>query len=336
MRDATIIERWMRGSTDAARWQTKRQAATLPLPALRLQDGIIAAACTLIVVSLVLGGRWIPGWWKSAIAFTLLGAAPVVFRALAQTFPRIRLFDVAASYWILAAAALGHGFMGPVVDSVHPVLLDRTLAAMDVRLFGQTPSLLMAHLPGPVMDLLLVCYYSYFLWPVLLAGILWMRQDRVAIDEFSLAMTLTFVINFLCYALVPAVGPRYFMAGQFSTHTLHGFVLTPYLESLMRTPEFTRDCFPSGHTAGTLVVLTFAFRRCRGFAWVMLPVALGLITATLAGRFHYGIDLLCALPLVLFAVSTATAVSRMVPHPVPRAVPAPQPVRKPVHGHARA
>ena len=67
----------------------------------------------------------------------------------------------------------------------------------------------------------------------------------------------------------------------------------------MRQPPFMRDCFPSGHTAITLCVLTFAHRHARTLFWGMLPAALLLITATLAGRFHYGIDVLCAIPMAV-------------------------------------
>jgi len=63
-------------------------------------------------------------------------------------------------------------------------------------------------------------------------------------------MTITFVINFLCYALVPAVGPRYFMVGQFASANLHGMVATPFLESLMRLPPFNRDSSPRATPRG--------------------------------------------------------------------------------------
>jgi hypothetical protein len=39
----------------------------------------------------------------------------------------------------------------------------------------------------------------------------------------------------------------------------------------------------------------------------MLAPAIGLILATIVGRFHYGIDLLCAIPLVFAVLSIANA-----------------------------
>src|SRR5881398_3249891 len=75
----------------------------------------------------------------------------------------------------------------------------------------------------------------------------------------------------------------------------------------MRGPAFMRDCFPSGHTATTLLVLTFAYRHARRFFWAILPVGVLLIAATVICRFHYGIDLLAAVPLCVFAVAVAHA-----------------------------
>jgi membrane-associated phospholipid phosphatase len=106
------------------------------------------------------------------------------------------------------------------------------------------------------------------------------------------------------------VGPRFFLFGD--TGPLSG-VIAPWLESLMRTPTFMRDCFPSGHTSTTLLVLIYAFINARRFFWGMLPVALGLFLATLAGRFHYGVDLLCAVPLTLAVWNLTALATRLNP-----------------------
>jgi membrane-associated phospholipid phosphatase len=116
-------------------------------------------------------------------------------------------------------------------------------------------------------------------------------------------------VNYFCYALVPAIGPRYFLFHAFPG-PLQGLWLTPFLDSVMRTPPFARDCFPSGHTGTTLLVLVYAFRFSPRVFRVMLLPGLGLILATLVGRFHYLTDLMCAVPLVTVVVSLALGWSR--------------------------
>src|SRR5690606_11695452 len=77
-----------------------------------------------------------------------------------------------------------------------------------------------------------------------------------------------------------------------------------------------RDCFPSGHTGITLLVLGYAWREERRFFYAVLPVGVLLIVGTLAGRFHYGIDLVAAVPLTVTALAVAAALKRRLPEGV--------------------
>jgi hypothetical protein len=108
---------------------------------------------------------------------------------------------------------------------------------------------------------------------------------------------------------VPAIGPRFFLIGAFAG-PLDGPLLTPILDSMMRSPAFARDCFPSGHTGTTLLLFFYSFRFARRFFWVMLLPGIGLITATLSGRFHYATDLVAAVPVVVLVAGLSMALSR--------------------------
>ncbi|HYV50208.1 MAG TPA: phosphatase PAP2 family protein [Myxococcaceae bacterium] len=293
-------------------------------PGLRPADVVATSGATLACAVVVLSGRWVPGWERSALTFGLLAAAVPLLRWLAMRFPRVRAFDAAASMWMGLAAPLGHTQLGPVVDAVSTHLHDRDLALWDLRVFGGHPSVWAGHaLPGWAMDVLLLCYYTYFVWPAVLAIALYRRPDRTAFDRYALAMSICLTTNFILYALVPAVGPRFYLASLFD-RPLGGTYVAPYLESLMRTPAFLRDCFPSGHTAATVLGLGFAWRYARRVFWPMLPVGVGLIVATVAGRFHYGVDCLCAIPLAAFCAAVGAAIVRgaRAPEPERRPVPA--------------
>jgi hypothetical protein len=288
---------------------------------LRLADVVLTSVATLLVAYLVLAGRWVPGWWQAALVYALIAVGAPLLRALALRFPRVRLFDLLASVWILPSAGLGHFHFGTVVDAVRPGLKDQALYLADLRLFGTTPAMVLdRYIQGAALDAVMICYYGYFFWMTALALVLYFRAERAAFDQYMLALTLCFAVNFTFYVLVPAIGPRFFLANDFAG-PLPGGWITAYLDSMMRNPTFVRDCFPSGHTAGTLIVLTYAYRYQRRFFWVALGPGVGLILATLVGRFHYGIDLVCAVPLVVAAVSLAGALCRARPAGV--VVPAP-------------
>jgi hypothetical protein len=285
---------------------------------LRPADWVITTMATLGSAYLLLAARWVPGAVTAGLAFALLAAGPATLRALARRFPRLGFLDVVASFWLLPTVGLAHCSLGPVVDALHPRLFDGVLARMDVVLLGNHAGVLLDHwVPPALMDLLLACYYSYFFWPAALGVLIFRRLPRAQYDEYLLALSLFFGANFLLYVAVPAIGPRFFLAEAFSA-PLNGVVIVPYLDSMLRTPPFLRDCFPSGHTGVTLMVLVFAYRYQRRFFWLMLGPAVGLILATVAGRFHYVVDLMAALPLLLAVLGVTGAVARLpgrVPEP---------------------
>ncbi|MET0403117.1 MAG: phosphatase PAP2 family protein [Cystobacter sp.] len=273
-------------------------------------DVLIIVACAIAAFLLVGPYRWAPGALASALTFFVFALGPLVLRTLETYFPHNRLLAFMASFWLLPVVSIGHGALCPLVMAVTPGLHDAQLATMDQRLFGAQASVVLGQLSPPwLTELLLICYYTYFLWPLLLGAALYFSGKREAFDEYLLALGLFFAFNFVLYSFVPAIGPRYFLVGAFP-ETLQGLWLTPYLESAMRQPGFSKDCFPSGHTGATLVVLMYALRFDRRvFSGMLLP-GLGLIAATLVGRFHYATDLMCAIPLVISVVGFSMAWTR--------------------------
>jgi membrane-associated phospholipid phosphatase len=276
--------------------------------AMQVGDGLLTSACALIAAWLWTGGRWVPGAGRAAWVWTVLAVGVPFLRGLSRRV-NVGWPGVVRAFWPAPVLVLGHAHFGPVVDGLNPRLHDAVLARADLLLFGTVPSLVTERwIPGPAMDLLLVCYYSYFLWPLLVGASIFQRS-RAAYAEYRLAMVLFFIVNFALYVAVPAVGPRFFLAGLYAA-PLQGWVLTPWLDGLMRVTDFNRDCFPSGHTGFTFIVLVYAALHARRIFWFMAPVASGLVAATVLARFHYGVDLLCAVPAVIACVAAASWVAR--------------------------
>lgn len=282
-----------------------------------VSDYVISGMGSLACLYLCTRGRWAPGAPAAAVVFAVIALGPIFLRGLAYALPAWPQLHLAASLWLLPAVIFGHCNLGPLSDAANPRLYDRLLMTLDDRIFGAAPSVVLDRLVGPAFtELFMVCYYSYFLWPTALGLTLYFVGKREAFEELTLALALFYAANFVLYIAVPAIGPRFFMASAFP-EPLRGLWLTPYLDSLMRNAPFTRDCFPSGHTGATLVVLLFAFRHHRPFFFGLLPIATGLIAGTLVGRFHYAIDLVAALPLVALASLSAQLSLRPGPRLLP-------------------
>jgi hypothetical protein len=276
----------------------------------RSVDFVIIGFCSVAALLLWGPARWAPGATSSAAAFSVFALGPLVLRTLESYFPGHRLLAFVASFWLLPVLTLGHDLLGPLVMAITPGLRDGQLAAMDQRLFGFQASVEIGRfVPGWLTDVLMVCYYGHFIWPLALGVVLYFSGRRESFDEYLLALSLFFALNYVAYTLVPAIGPRYFLSASFH-QPLEGVWVTPYLDSVMRMPMFSKDCFPSGHTGTCLLVMVCAWRFERRVFWTMLVPGTGLIAATLVGRFHYATDLLCALPLVLGVVGIAMGLSR--------------------------
>jgi hypothetical protein len=277
----------------------------------RAVDIVILVSCSLAALALVGPASWVPGASRSAVYFAVFALGPLVLRTLESYFPRHRLLAFVASFWLLPVLSLSHGLLNPLVTAAGVGLRDAQLAAMDQRMLGAQASVVLGEIVPPwLTEILMICYYGHFVWPLALGLVLYFTGRREAFDEYLIALSLFFAANYVCYALVPAIGPRYFLSHMFPG-PLQGVWVTSFLDSVMREPPFARDCFPSGHTGTSLLVLVYAFRFSPRVFRIMLLPAIGLIAATLVGRFHYLTDLLCAVPLMMAVVGTAMAWSRV-------------------------
>jgi hypothetical protein len=195
--------------------------------------------------------------------------------------------------------------LDPITDLMSPALRDPALLRMDRFLFGETPSLsLQGFLTPGLTELLLVCYLAFFTLLVLPIVLFWLRRDRTSLQSYVQIVVLFFVTNLSLYLVVPAIGPRFLLEHEYAQPLRGVFVGDSIREMFLHTPYF-RDCFPSGHTAGTLLALSFTSRKLRGYFFVALPVGTLCICATILCRFHYAIDVLCAVPLAAFALGAA-------------------------------
>lgn len=152
-------------------------------------------------------------------------------------------------------------------------------------------------------DLLMMAYMSYFLLPIF-GGVQFFKQlspkKKQMIGVYFFSVLLYFSLNFLFYLIVPVTGPQYFVRESFSYDlplSQIGFILW----NLVHNGQTTFiDCFPSGHTGIAFLVCLWMYRVKNSYRFAFLIVTLLIISATIAMRYHYILDLLCAFPLALF------------------------------------
>jgi membrane-associated phospholipid phosphatase len=188
---------------------------------------------------------------------------------------------------------------------------DRWLADLDYRLWGANPTVWLERIASrPLTELLQVCYTLFIPVVLFVAALLWSKRLYREFQYYAFLIALGFLISYIGYFIVPALGPRFLL--KHLQHTMlqglwffHGMQTT-----LDRLESVNYDCFPSGHTEltilawwGSRMVSNRLFRAY--FAYT--PV---LIFATVYLRYHYSVDVLAGAVLAAGLILTAPVLYR--------------------------
>ena len=275
----------------------------------RRSDLVTAAFPLCLLLLSIPGSRATDGWTISVLSWLgclALGAAAVLAGQGSTTGWRAYL----AAFWPILCIGVVYLSLNPVVDFVQPHLLDPYLIMAEEWLVGGHVSVWAeSWIPPPLVDVLMLAYASYYFWPIALTLRLFRRGEEEAFSHVAVTVILGFWMNYVFYALVPAIGPRFTLATEFQG-PVEGFLVGGLLYKSFLFSPMLRDCFPSGHTAITLLVLYRAWRYDRPFFRVMLVPALLLISATVLMRFHYLTDIVFAVPFALLVGALATWLCR--------------------------
>jgi membrane-associated phospholipid phosphatase len=237
---------------------------------------------------------------------------------------------VLAHHWLPAVAVVlmyfELGVLIPALRDFDDLRYDHALQAIDVWLLGD-PLAVTARVASPwLSDVLTVCYFAYYPFALLVPATLYVHGETRAFRRAAFIILLAFMLSYAGYAAVPAWGPhRVFDA--YRPSALDGFGLSRSAYAWLRAvPYEPPDAFPSGHALIGLLVPALAWRWTRPlFGWI-LPVAVGIVSATIYLRLHYIADVLAALLLAPLCYVLGHALTRSRAHaggvPAPAAEPA--------------
>jgi len=220
--------------------------------------------------------------------------------------------------------------VGPVVRSRNLPLNDEALLRIDAFLLGKFfpdgqlalavdqntfigPTTIIGRLLTEILQLSYVSYYvwGYFLLLAFLGQYIYAhwKSDKIGKDKnwnhvkmFLCAWLGTCILNFVINLLVPAVSPRLFIADRFEK-PLDGFGLAAiFRRAIYVAGEGSYGTFPSAHTSVSWVTGLVAIKFFFLFGRATLSAAVLITIATVYLRYHYVIDLIGAIPLVIFGL----------------------------------
>lgn len=204
-------------------------------------------------------------------------------------------------------AYLTYVLLRDLIPVVRESTVDGTLARLEYEWFGlYTFREVYLLLRCAAADyVLMFCYMTHYYLPFVVAARLYLLKDRRPFHDYMLALGITCCVGFLGFLLVPAVGPKYYFTDWYHTEGIQLAVATIDYYS-----RWTRDCFPSLHTAWAVIGVAYLYPRNRTAFGAYLLITIGILLATLYFGYHYVIDLPAGLLLALFGVLAARKLNR--------------------------
>jgi len=178
-----------------------------------------------------------------------------------------------------------------LVHLVNPSWQDARLMAFDHSLFGVQPSLWLEQFVTPLRnDLFQFAYLTYFVYLLVLGGILYYRREWQAYWSVMIYSAVAYAIGYVIASLFPIESPWFSMAGMWRGD-LRGGPFTATINFIEHFGRVRGAAFPSEHVAGSVAALWGAWRHRRWLFWVMLPIVAAMCMSTIWGRYHYVADI---------------------------------------------
>lgn len=224
--------------------------------------------------------------------------------------------DHAWRHWYpLVYIALCYREMGILIRSVRRTNADAALVALDSAVWGDNPTIWLERIQQPWLTEVLQIVYALFVPSVILIGvILWSRKRLIEFRCYAFVVTFGFLLSYLGYLLVPARGPRFFLAGLQSA-PLEGLWLSGPLRSLLDMLESAHyDCFPSGHVEMTVIAWWASRRISTALATAYAVYTGAILFATVYLRYHYTVDLVAGLAAAAAVIAIGPRLERNCLH----------------------
>jgi membrane-associated phospholipid phosphatase len=178
-----------------------------------------------------------------------------------------------------------------LVHLVNPNWQDAKLIAFDQWLFGVHPSVWLEQFATPLRnDLFQLVYLTYFVYLLVLGGILYYRREWHAYWSVMTYSAVGYMFGYVVAALFPIESPWFAMAGMWHD-TLHGGPFTATINFIEHYGRVRGAAFPSAHVAGAVAVVWGCWRHRRWLFWIMVPVVAAMCVSTIWGRYHYVADI---------------------------------------------
>ncbi|HET9532587.1 MAG TPA: phosphatase PAP2 family protein, partial [Blastocatellia bacterium] len=269
-------------------------------------DKVVIGYLSVLAALVVIAHNRMSFWWAIVAAHAAAILLIIICSRLTPSWAGARVWRFIRGWYPVALVPVTFKELTLLIPLIHPRDYDWELARIDYWMFGAHPTVWLERVTWPALtELFQISYTTYYFLPMVLGGVLWSKGWFERFHFFVFVAVLGYYLSYLGYIAVPAIGPRFILADE-QSFPLRGVFLFQFIrETLDRAEGITRDCFPSGHTELTLLVLYYARRYHRRTFWLSLPAGSALIISTVYLRYHYVIDVIAGALLALAVIVVA-------------------------------
>ena len=198
-------------------------------------------------------------------------------------------------------------FLYKEVEVLAPAIgdwrLTATIPAWESALFAGQPSLYLSERLAfvPLSEYLHFCYLSYVIVIPSVATYWLVSGRRAAFGELLLMLSTVLLGSYLFFILLPVDSPYYL--SQRLGPPLSGHFFFDLVHQVSARGGARGGAFPSAHVSGAVVVSLVAWRHQRRLAYLLVPITVSVMIATVYGRFHYALDTLAGAALAIAVVT---------------------------------
>ncbi|AEA33148.1 phosphatase PAP2 family protein [Hippea maritima] len=199
--------------------------------------------------------------------------------------------------------------LGFIVPYINPHNKDYILIKLDRLILGKDAALIfnIFNIKGFV-DYLQLSYLSYYVLPFFVIYYFYSKNKIKRLSYSLFALSLGYYLSYLGYIFLPAIGPRYSL-DYLANMPLNGGAIFNAVHQLLNALEHIKqDCFPSGHTEISLLVVLLFWDENRKIALIILPIVLSLILSTLVLRYHYFSDVISGIIIAFLVYFTSKTI----------------------------
>lgn len=270
---------------------------------IRPTEAIHFIALFLLTVLTVIFRKNLEDPGSMLLAYAGLAAALVPIVYLTRREDRLpAAVQLALDFYPAAFVPMVFNTLSPLIMATRGGPRDDLLIAADRALFGVDVTVWMEQFTRPRLNDALYVFYATYYFIALVPGlILWFRNRNTA-RRFVFTLMLVYYVSYAGYFTIPALGPRFAQAALYTKSLTETPVARAINDTINHLEKTKLDVFPSGHTMISMAVLIVMWKRARDIFWWLLPIASGLILATVYCRFHYVIDLIAGTTLAFVCV----------------------------------